>query len=62
MSEKTLTNAEFAKTDSAFRAAVDIVNKSGKFGKIEPSKRQSSKWRNHTGVAYLYGRNSHGND
>lgn len=43
------TNADFAATDLAFRAACEKVN-------VKPTKRQASKWRNRKGQAYKEGR------
>ena len=42
---KVVTNASFATTDQAFRAA---CKKAG----VEPTTRQASKWRNKSGAAW----------
>jgi hypothetical protein len=42
-------NIDFAKTDSIFRAACDVVG-------TPPTARQAGKWRRSTGIAFNHGR------
>jgi len=44
-----VTNQEFAKTNSKFKAACEAAG-------IEPTQRQASKWRRKVGLAYTTGR------